>query len=438
MVPFEPKTDSQEFEIASLEQGASTASRSAAAQSADLTIRILRRDASSGTAALSWNSESVLVYMITDLLGASHGRTAVEIPAAMAAHFDNSLHALVAAKRIQTAILEFLSCRPGDLVGAAILIHPAAAAGFNARMAESALRLAEPGQIILSQDVATRFQDLPGIELRAVPALTTGGTEHAGLAELIWISGERLASLRNTAAAAAPTANVGPAFGATMIVNTPLTAPGGTVGGTERSRDTAFRLDSDSRSSQGLVDRDKSFQETLAEFEEQRSFSTPLKMAVGAIATVLLIVGIVLFYPRSASKVPSTPQVQEIPTPVTSAPSIGNSPQPPPTVQRDEELPAKPQPPVVKTPVAHKETSIIKERPKKQEDTPIQGFEGNSTYDGMTQKDIPRLLQWARSDAGNGNYAKAAQEYRVILQLQPSNADAREGLRKIQVAQGHN
>ena len=72
---------------------------------------------------------------------------------------------------------------------------------------------------------------------------------------------------------------------------------------------------------------------------------------------------------------------------------------------------------------------------KKPEDTPIQGFEGNNTYDGMTQKDIPRLLQWARSDAGNGNYAKAAQEYRVILQLEPGNPDAREGLRKIQVAQ---
>lgn len=73
---------------------------------------------------------------------------------------------------------------------------------------------------------------------------------------------------------------------------------------------------------------------------------------------------------------------------------------------------------------------------KKLDDTPIQGFEGNSTYDGMTQKDIPRRLQWARSDAGNGNYPKAAQEYRVILELQPNNLEAREGLRKIQVAQG--
>jgi hypothetical protein len=101
------------------------------------------------------------------------------------------------------------------------------------------------------------------------------------------------------------------------------------------------------------------------------------------------------------------------------------------------EPPAKPQSTVAKktstkTPV---DKTPKDNAAKKPEDTPIVGFEGNSTYDGMTQKDIPRLLQWARSDAGNGNYAKAGQEYRVILQLQPNNPDAREGLRKIQVAQ---
>ena len=441
IVPFEPKTDSKEFEIASLEQGAGLTTRSAASQAADLTIRILRRDASSGSTALNWNSESVLVYMIADLVSASHGRTAVEIPAAMTAHFDNSWQALVAAKRIQTAMLEFLSCRPVDSVGAAILIHPPAATGFSGTMAQSALRLAEPGQIILSQEVATRFQDLPGMELRAVPALTTGGSEHTGLTELIWASPERLASMRNTASAAAPTANLGASFGATMIVNTPLADPASnSATSAERSRDIADRFDTTSRnSSQGFADRDKSFQETLAEFEEHRSFITPLKMAVGAIAIVLLIVGLLLFHPWSGSKVQPRPQAVEAPTggaPVIPERPAGNSPQPPPVVQPVDESHAKPL--FAKPANTNKQQAVPKEKPKKPEDTPIQGFEGNSTYDGMTQKDIPRLLLWARSDAGNGNYAKAAQEYRVILQLQPNNPDAREGLRKIQVAQGHN
>ena len=44
---------------------------------------------------------------------------------------------------------------------------------------------------------------------------TTGGTEHAGLAELVWASAEQLASLRNSAAVAPPTVEIGPPVGAT-------------------------------------------------------------------------------------------------------------------------------------------------------------------------------------------------------------------------------
>ena len=190
MLPFEPRTDRKELEIPGLDPSSTLASRSATPEAADLTIRILRQDATSGAAALTWTSESVLVYLIADLVRASRGRTAVEMPAALAAHFDNSLEALVAAGRIQTAILEFLACRPGDGMGAAVLLHPAA--GFSQKMAQSALRLAEPGQIIVSQEVASEFRSLSGIELRRVPALMTGGTEHAGLSELIWTSAERL------------------------------------------------------------------------------------------------------------------------------------------------------------------------------------------------------------------------------------------------------
>jgi hypothetical protein len=438
MVPFEPKTDSKEFAIPNPEQSPATGTRIAASAAADLTIRVWRRDGGGSTAALDWQSESVLVYMIADLVAASHGRTAVEMPTAMAAHFDNALHALLAAKRIEHAILEFLACRPGDYMGAAVLIHPPVAAGFSQGMAQSALRLAEPGQIILSEEVSRRFQDLPGIELRAVPALTTGGTEHAGLAELIWISPERLASLRNSAIVASTTSEVGPPVGATMIVNSPFATPrGNTVSGSDRI-DTASREPS---AAEGFKNREGAFEEGLAEFEERRSFITGSKMVVGAVAIVVIIVALVLFHPWSGSNVQPRSQGNEtpaVPNTTTETPT-SSIPQPPSVVHPAPEQPAKPQPPVTKPPVASKtptdKTGKDKEKAKKPEDTPIQGFEGNSTYDGMTQRDIPRLLQWARSDAGNGNYAKAAQEYRVILQLQPYNSDAKEGLRKIQVAQ---
>jgi hypothetical protein len=441
MVPFEPKTDSKEFEIANPELSPATGSRGAASETADLTIRVWRRDSGSGTPALTWNSESILVYMIADLVAASHGRTATETPAAMAAHFDNSPEALVAAKRIQTAILEFLACRPGDYMGAAVLIHPPVAAGFSQGMAQSALRLAEPGQIILSGEVSRRFQDLPGVELRAVPALTTGGTEHAGLAEFIWTSAERLASLRNSAAVAPPTANLGPPAGATMIVNAPLTTPRSDTTGASKpplNASDTFNTDRRKPASAGLDNRDGAFEDGLAEFEEHQSFITKSRIAVGAIAIVLVVVGLVLFHPWSGSNVqprPTPPEAPKVETPATtSEPPANVIPQPPPVVQPVADPHPKPPKPTGDKSVD--KAGKGKDKTRKTEDAPIVGFEGNSTYDGMTQRDIPRLLQWARSDAGNGNYAKAAQEYRVILELQPNNPDAREGLRKIQVAQG--
>jgi outer membrane biosynthesis protein TonB len=164
-------------------------------------------------------------------------------------------------------------------------------------------------------------------------------------------------------------------------------------------------------------------------------------MVVVAIAVVLVVVGLVLFHPWSSSNVQPKLQPHDTPTsettPATTEPPTNSIPQPPPVAEPVPDSHAKPQPPVVKPPVKPVDKAAKdKDKTKKPEDTPIVGFEGNSTYDGMTQRDIPRLLQWARSDAGNGNYAKAAQEYRVILQLQPNNPDAREGLRKIQLAQG--
>ncbi len=428
---FEPKTD-KEFETAGIEQS-SIASAGATAEAADLTIRIWRRGESSGTAALTWKSESVLVYMIADLIAASHGRTPVDATTAMVAHFEHSLDALVAAKRIQTAILEFLACRPGDCSGAAILVHPTVGTGFTHAMAQSALRLAEPAQIIFSQQIAKRLQGLPGIEVRAVPALTTGGTEHTGLMELLWTSDERLATLRNTAPAA-PTQNVSATFGATMIVDTPLTHSAGKSVHTSQKSGTPLERP---QAADGFSNGDGAFAQGLADFEEHRSFITPLRVVVAAIAIVLVIVALLLFHPWSDSKV--QPKAQRHETAPVAAPNEPASivPQAPPVVQITPEPPTQVEPPVEKPPtVSNPPPQKTKEKGKKPQDTPIQGFEGISTYDGMTQKDIPRLLQWARSDAGNGNYAKAAQEYRVILQLQPNNPDAREGLRKIQVAQG--
>jgi len=432
MSPFEPKTDGRDFDVASAAPSAHGGGITAA-EPANITIRLWRGDPA-GNSALTWNTESVLVYMIADLVAASHGRTASDVASAMTAHFSNANQALVAARRIQLSILEFVACKPGDYLGAAILIHPTATAGFNSATVHSALRLTEPGQIILSETVARSLQDLPGIDLRPVAALTTGGTEHAGLSELIWASPDQIGKLRE-AARSRPTMSAGPSVGATMIVNAP-TAGDRHQTASDETGTTSHKMRT--RADDGVTPaRDGAFEAGLTDYQENRSFITRTRVIIGVIAILVIGVGVAMFYPSSPSKIPQrapeTPPVETRPTPIpeTTPPSV------PSTVQAVPELHQKSpsavrkasKPPVVAA------TGQPSEAPRKPPAMTIQGFEGNATYDGMTQRDIPRLLQWARSDAGNGRYEKAGQEYRVILQLDPGNVDAKEGLRKLQLAQ---
>ena len=217
MAPYEPKIESKEFELPNAGQDPA----SPAAADTDITIRLWQPDRTA-SGPLTWRTESVLVYMIADLVAASRGSVDESTPT-MTAHFNNSGQALVAAKRIQNSILEFLLCRSSDPLAAAILIHQPSTApgGFSAPLAQAALRLAEPGQILLSEETARRLHDLPGLELRRVPALTTGGDEQAGLSELVWTSPERMAQMKIPAGTDRNRAETAP-MGATMIVNASL------------------------------------------------------------------------------------------------------------------------------------------------------------------------------------------------------------------------
>ena len=200
---------------------------------------------------------------------------------------------------------------------------------------------------------------------------------------MIWTSAERLASLRNSVSVAPPTVEVGPPVGATMIVNTPLAAPRSDGSRNSDGIDTASRKPPDA---QGLKNREGAFEEGLADFEERRSFITRSRMVVGAIAVVLVAVGLVLFHPWSGSNVQPKLQPHDTPSetsPATTEPPISSTPQPPPVAPVPDSQ-AKPQPPVVKPPVKLVDkTAKDKDKTKKPEDTPIVGFEGNSTYDGM-------------------------------------------------------
>ena len=121
MAQYEQKTDSREFEVANPDQHTGPWGGNSPADAADIAIRLWGVTRPDRRVPLIWKTESVLVYMIADLVGASRGRIAEESQTVLNAHFDSCRQAVVAAKRIQTALLEFLTCRPGERTGGAIL-----------------------------------------------------------------------------------------------------------------------------------------------------------------------------------------------------------------------------------------------------------------------------------------------------------------------------
>jgi len=440
MPPYEPqyesKTDSNEFEIPEPARETGTG-QAAVSDSADITIRIWHPDPSAAGGATTWKTDSVLVYMIADLVTASDGRTD-ESSAAMTAHFDSTGRALVAARRIQTAILEFLACRPGDSVAAAILIHIPAntPGGFSPATAQGALRLAEPGQILLSEEVARRVHETPGIELRAVPGLTTGGDGQAGLAELVWTSPEQLSRLKASITGGAQDGEV-PAMGATMIVNAPFEKPATKT--TSQARATGVAAQQ-TVGSPGAISGDRASEPSYQDFAAPPApFLTRTRMILGGVAIVLVGALVWLLYPTQSAKPParaSEPQVGGVSAPSNPVPATVQPQTTPPQLPPSE--PAKPAAVVIKPPATVKPPV---DKPRKdrapatapaavaQEPQPVPSVEG------MTQKDIPGLLQMARTDAGNGNYDKARREYHIVLQLQPNNTEAKEGLRRLDIAQ---
>src|SRR5580658_7921929 len=300
MAQYEQKTDSREFEVANPDQHPGPQnlgpwSETPPADAADIAIRLWSAARLDRPVALTWKADSVLVYMIADLVTASRGRIAEESPAVMAAHFDTCRQALVAAKRIQTSILEFLACRPGERVGSAILIYQprtADPAGPSSEMVQYELGQAKPGQILLAESVSQRLRDLPGIEFLAAAPSGVTGDESTGLTELIWTTPEQVALLRESAGDgvgqqnAEPPRDDGAPVGATLIVDSPFARRGPSNenlpdvpatadyivrNGSEARSRRAGQLPPDFRSSPGSSSTDLSL--TEGEFGERALFT---------------------------------------------------------------------------------------------------------------------------------------------------------------------
>jgi hypothetical protein len=457
MAQYEQKTDSREFEVVNPDQHTGPWGGNSPADAADIAIRLWGASRPDRRVPLTWKTETVLVYMIADLVSASRGRIAEESQAMLAARFDSCRQAVVAAKRIQTAILEFLTCRPGERTGGAILIYQPRTtdpAGPSGELVQLELGQAKPGQILLAENVFRRMRDLPGMEF-VNPPPETSGDALTGLAELVWTTPHRIALMQESVGdGPEPTVAEAPPVGATLIVNSPIVdspfarrgPTTNTATPTARSQDYIVK-DLPEPGSRRAVEFDRKASSSLTEeldFAERPLF-TRTRVILGVVAVVLVAALIaVLYQPTRVAKpqTPQTPQTQE----QTQATATGSTDQKTatadvpqaPTAQPEQEPPksaAKP-PAAVRKPLAQslaknkKETETQESKTQESKDTPEQPAVVDESGN-WALSDIPRLLTMAGNDMGDGKYDKARREYRIVLRLQPKNQPALDGISKL-------
>lgn len=463
MTSYEPKSGGHE--VSGLTAVAVANSVSEVSSATELAIRVWGLQFPGTAGRLTWETDSVCVYMIADLVSASGGRTD-EASGMMAAHFETAAQALVAAKRIQTSMLEFVAERKGDAIGVALLIYPPSTTpgGMHVEIVRGILAHARPGQILLSDAVARPWSDFPGFQFRAAPIAKGSENGQPELMELMWTSAEELSRLQDSVVDQPEAPDGGLSMGATMMV-TPPSATTGRVGRgfsgdfgfhENASRTTERETLSLQTGASALRVADTSGANALLDGLDdhpKRSFFTPMRVLLGAATIILVAVAVdVLYTPAPVKKIPvvmpdtynggtsasgssavsATPAASQPASALGQPTSSATVPESPLTPQNPIVNAAKPKPLKVQGNGSRAPSDKDAKNPTASQPAPV------DEIDGWSKKDIPVLLSRANSAIGDGRYEDAQNAYSKILQLQPDNQAARDGLRKIELIKRDN
>ncbi|HEY3974387.1 MAG TPA: hypothetical protein VGM18_15400 [Candidatus Sulfotelmatobacter sp.] len=460
MAPYEPKIDSREFEVANAEQYPNAWSGESRADITEIAFRLWGADRSRGN-ALTWHTENALVYLIADLVGASGGRIAEDGPTIMVAQFNSPGQALVSAKRIQTSILEFVACRPGERIGTAVFMYKPRSSeltGYSTELVQLALEKALPGQILLAESMCDRLRDLAGAGFRPITEATGDGQSR--LVELMWTNSERLAQLQSSAGdedrPVEPVGGSGTPLGATRIVHSPITRREplneivppvvGTgnlmvkgIGGATSQRTGQAPNSTHDRApvfERFAESPSRAFTDGLDEFRDRPLF-TRNRIILGVLALVLVAAVVaVLFRPTQVTKRPTQP-VEPHQDQIVGAESSGKpasvGTESPDNNAQPEAVTVKPK--AKESPAAPQQQTSKKstDNHKSKKENPDEPAAPPSEVGGYSQKDIPFLLTTAQADLGAGRYDEAKLKFKKVLALQPSNQEAKEGLHRLEL-----
>ncbi len=397
----------------------------------------------------SWSEESGEVAMLADLVNACHGRLAGSHQQQLTAEFADVATAVMAAKRMQRAMIGFASHQPRARVAAAIGVHsrtgesPSAAAATHdgSEAAGLLMRAATAGQILLTQTAYAEMSSALPQTSRAISPMrldtvrpdTMNGGPAAKAYELVWAEPEiylRLRKLVEGMEWAHATASHRGQLTTKRLADIPPAATGADPP-TVRDAGEPAHVDG----------------QPAAPGRSWGSNRIKLGVAAAIVVAATAVTATVMLTarrdaagsePQSRAPAPVTaPRPREAPAPEVVKPSAGVRPV---TAANGA---AAPQPEVApRQPGGTGNTADDKSKhevPKEPGAAPAVGSApprvGREPVEGFYRRDIPDLMQRADRESGNGNYESAKYLYGIVRQLEPGNAAARQGLDRATRAQ---
>jgi len=374
-------------------------------------------------ADLSWASESTVTHLITDLIRASDG-ILVENTPGMVAQFANPAQAFKAAKRIQWALVEFCRHCPDLCLGAAAVIYDPSEClpglhGNPSQDPTAVLEQAKPAQILGTGNASKQLRRIPGLQLREFSSRRHASAEWGELEELLWTSSANLERVQETLKSAARRVGRQDEQAAASEPTADLSS----VGAYRAAPPTQVPAEPPLVSEPG---RDG----FLPEFVEREPSSEgigsrALWWSLAAVGVLGILLAAVLL-PRLRTK----PVVLERPMAVPTAPVTE------PGTVKEESPPSEPLPEnVPASPQKSADGQKISARHPASDQQPHAQSRKPAEYEGLTDKDIPLLLRMAEKHAGAGDYEDARREFSTVLHLDPNNAEAKQGLRKLELSE---
>jgi hypothetical protein len=413
-------TQSRKSERAATQNSAETL-ESPSPREACLSIRLWSAPNNSGHAQSLWDNNSPAACLTLDLIATSGGLPTARQDEVLVASFPTFQAAAMAARRLQWAVQGYTESEEPRATSLALLIHSAeeGAAQTVAEDAFHSLGQAASGAILMTEKASQPFDRLPGFPLQVAAG--------DGLWEFTWSSPEGHFSRSEDEEFLAR-------FAAEHGVREQAPEPPAPPPAAEAVVAEEYRTGSHRTGSH----RTGSYRQP-SEDEPQKS-SKMWIVGVALAAAVVLGVGFYLFSGKS-SPAPATDQTVTQPQTEPGSTAQGDTPpakentspatQPkhPAAQERVENTTAVKQPKNAPKPQAQQQIQEPPpDRPRQVEPPQPKPSKQDNSRCELDKNQIDNLIQQAEKNRGRGKYPAAMRQFRAVLDCDPGNGRAREGL----------